>query len=506
MYRRVESKQHNMTASIFLFQRDMRLFDNKALHAALERSDLVLPIFIYDPNQVSDKNKYRSECAIRFMQESLLDLEKQLRSYHSKLTYFYGEPQKVIRSILQSKVLPGSKSNKIKHLFMTRDYTPFSVTRMNQLQKVCAPFHVSVEWVEDILLHPIEHVLTGNGKVYQKFTPYWEKAKSNLVEKPTMKKKQMSKLGDLHSNVSIRENGFLLDHDNVVETNRFFDPDVCRMRYITGGRTHARKHLRNVPKHLKMYNKTRNTLHIPTSRLSAYLKFGCISVREAYWMFRGISGNSHTDLTKQLYWRDFYYNLSHAHPRTLSDPKKKENRNLKPHYKGVGWITKQNASSAQKKAWKQWIDGKTGFPIVDACMRELKHTGYMHNRGRLIAASFLVKHLFWSWEEGERYFATSLIDYDPIVNNGNWQWVSGSGADSQPYFRILNPWLQGKRFDPNTEYIRKWIPELQTVPFKDIHTWYDKHTKHDRVPYPKPIVDHDTRRDLALKRYERALD
>lgn len=492
-----------MSVSIFLFQRDLRLFDNKALHAVLERSDLVLPIFIYDPNQVSGKNKYKSDCAVRFMQESLCDLEKQLRSYHSKLTYFYGDPRKVIRSILQSHV--SGSGYKLEHIYMTRDYTPFSVTRMKQIQRVCTPFQVSVEWVEDILLHPVEHVLTGSGEVYQKFTPYWKKAKTNKVEKPTMKKKQMSKLGDMRSTLSITRNTFLLDHDKAVKTNKFFDPSVCRSRYIMGGRTHGLKQLRNVPKQLKAYNKTRNILHVPTSRLSAYLKFGCVSIREVYWVFQRISGNSHTDLTKQLYWRDFYYNLSHARPITLSDPKRKENRNLKPHYKKVGWITKQNATSLQKKAWRQWMDGETGFPIVDACMRELKQTGYMHNRGRLITASFLVKHLFWSWEEGERYFATSLIDYDPIVNNGNWQWVSGSGADSQPYFRILNPWLQGKRFDPNGDYIRKWVPELQSVPTRDIHKWYDTHTNHKKVPYPEPIVDHETRRDFALKRYERAL-
>jgi deoxyribodipyrimidine photo-lyase len=253
---------------------------------------------------------------------------------------------------------------------------------------------------------------------------------------------------------------------------------------------------------MRKYNNTRNQLPTPTSRLSAYLKFGCVSIREVYWAFQKIPGACHVDATKQLFWREFYYNLTHEFPQTLSGT----NRNFKPQYNGIPWITKKTATSSQKKQWINWVNGTTGIPIVDACMRELKYTGYMHNRGRLISASFLVKHLFWSWEEGERYFATSLIDYDPIVNNGNWQWVSGSGTDSQPYFRILNPWSQSKRFDPEAEYIHKWVPELSDVPPNHIHTWYDSHKMYgSSIPYPKPIVEHGSRRDAALHAYRNVL-
>jgi deoxyribodipyrimidine photo-lyase len=220
-----------------------------------------------------------------------------------------------------------------------------------------------------------------------------------------------------------------------------------------------------------------------------------------------MGGTTHSDLTKQLYWRDFYYNIGYEYPNTLvlSKTTRKSNRNFKPEYKKIPWITHKTANVLQKKQWDAWVSGETGVPVVDACMRELKNTGYMHNRGRLIVSSFLVKHLFWSWEEGEKYFATALIDYDPIVNNGNWQWISGSGTDSQPYFRILNPWSQSKRFDMDCKYIYHWVPELSSVIPKDIHKWFDSFTKYDSVSYPKPIVDHEKRRDYALKRYKSSL-
>lgn len=197
------------------------------------------------------------------------------------------------------------------------------------------------------------------------------------------------------------------------------------------------------------------------------------------------------ELIKQLYWRDFYYNVGWAFPRVFG-----RYGNLKEKYDKIKW--------GNNRSWyNKWKEGKTGFPIVDACMNEINETGFMHNRGRLIVASFLIKILLVDWKLGELYFSNKLEDSDVCVNNGNWGWSSGSGADSQPYFRIFNPWTQGERFDPQCKYIKKWVPELEDVPNEHIHRWDEFWDEHD-VDYPKPMVDYKKQREKAIKMYKRA--
>jgi deoxyribodipyrimidine photo-lyase len=240
--------------------------------------------------------------------------------------------------------------------------------------------------------------------------------------------------------------------------------------------------MRQAAKNLKNYPRTHNDLSHSTSELSAFIKFGCVSIREVYKTFR-----SKHDFIRQLFWRDFYANILYSFPYVLGSAMKKN-------YNKVHWHHNSN--------WfKKWCDGETGYPVVDAGMRQMNQTGYMHNRARLIVSSFLVKTLLISWEEGEKYFAQKLVDYDPASNNGNWQWTAGSGADSQPYFRIFNPWEQGKNYDPNCEYIKKWVPELKDVPNKDILNWEDTHSEYKDVKYPKPIVDYKKQKEIALKMY-----
>ena len=188
-----------------------------------------------------------------------------------------------------------------------------------------------------------------------------------------------------------------------------------------------------------------------------------------------------------MYWRDFYANILYEFPRVIG-------HSLKTKYDNIHWHHNSN--------WfKAWCNGSTGFPIVDAGMRQMNTTGYMHNRGRLIVASFLVKTLLIDWREGEEYFANKLTDYDVANNNGNWQWISGGGADSQPYFRVFNPWLQTKEYDPKCEYIKKWIPELKDVPVKDLLKWYIKYIDYKDIKYPKPIVKYEEQKDKVLKMY-----
>ena len=232
-----------------------------------------------------------------------------------------------------------------------------------------------------------------------------------------------------------------------------------------------------------------NLLDNTASHLSPYLKFGICSIREVYSTIQKELGFNHP-LLRQLYWRDFYGYIGFHFPFVFTSPfqgryRRKSKTNV------IQWKN-------DPQEFEIWCNGKTGFPIVDAGMRELNETGYMHNRVRLITASFLVKDLHIDWRYGERYFALKLIDYDPFINNGNWQWVASTGCDAQPFFRIFNPWLQQKKFDPNCNYIKKWIPELQGTPVNLIHEWYntvnstiDKSTKLSQIEnYPRPIVEH----------------
>ncbi|NBU98349.1 MAG: deoxyribodipyrimidine photo-lyase, partial [Spirochaetia bacterium] len=228
------------------------------------------------------------------------------------------------------------------------------------------------------------------------------------------------------------------------------------------------------------YPKTHNDLDKETTQLSAYIKFGCISIREAYKALHG-----KTAIIRQLIWRDFYANILYSFPHVLGHAMKQKYNKVKWHHNS-SWF-------------KKWCKGETGFPVVDACMKQINTTGYMHNRGRLIVASFLTKTLLIDWREGEKYFAKMLTDYDPASNNGNWQWVASTGADSQPYFRIFNPWEQARNFDPHCKFIKQWLPDLKDVPEKDILNWDSEWEKYKDLKYPKPMVDYKKQKELALK-------
>ena len=221
-----------------------------------------------------------------------------------------------------------------------------------------------------------------------------------------------------------------------------------------------------------------------TTRLSAHHKFGTISIRESYWVVKRELGNS-SQLITELYWRDFFTHVAFHFPHVFKGAFREE-------YNGLEW-------SKSKKNFDAWCEGKTGFPIVDAGMRQLKETGWTHNRVRMITASFLVKDLHIDWRWGEKFFAQHLVDYDPAVNNGNWQWVAGSGCDAAPYFRVFNPWTQQKKFDQDVKYIKKFIPELEKLTAKQIHDWEKRQV--DGIAYPAPIIDHAEARKETLKRY-----
>jgi len=449
--------------SIFLFRRDLRPFDNIGLNKCLEESDKVYPIFIFTPTQIKN-NPYKSSNCVQFMIESLEELSKKL-----KLNLFYGSNEDVIEEII--------KKEKINSIYTNTDYTPFAVKRDNNLQKLCDKYNVKLSLSHDICLYEPGTIKTQSGSAYQKFTPFYNEVLPKKVSKPKKPKK------------SVKENTYKLKNKfsiQIKDTKKFYKHNPNNN--VKGGRTEAKKILESI-KDFKDYNKMRDLLSQETTHLSAYNKFGCVSIREVYHSIKKKFGIKHS-LIRQLIWRDFYYHLGFAYPRVIGGP-------LKEQYGNIKW-------SGDKKTLDAWKEGKTGFPIVDAGMRQLLSTGYMHNRARLIVASFLIKNLQHNWLDGEKFFAQQLVDYDVLVNNGNWQWVAGTGADSQPYFRIFNPWSQSQKFDKEADYIKKWIPELKDIPAKDIHNWEKTYSKH-KVDYPLPIIDYKKSRELALDMYKKAL-
>ena len=229
--------------------------------------------------------------------------------------------------------------------------------------------------------------------------------------------------------------------------------------------------------------------------MSAHLKFGTISIREMYrYIVATFRGKHDNPLVRELVFRSFYTKMCIANPRMERDQSFRQDID-----KQIPWLSHKDQNYV--KYWKAWTEGKTGFPLADAGMRQLNDTGYMHNRARLIVASFLTKTMLISWKEGEEFFAKKLTDYDPASNNGNWQWTASTGADSQPYFRIFNPWEQAKNFDPDCEYIKKWVPELKDVPVKDIFNWETQWINHKETNYPKPICNYEKQREFALKMF-----
>lgn len=453
--------------SIFIFRRDLRLEDNSGLISALENSNDVLPIFIFDERQVGDKNPYKSDNAIQFMIESLDDLNDALKKRDSKVYFFYGKPEDVIKKLI--------KEFSIEAVFVNFDYTPFSIQRDKSIESLCNKFNVDFIQEQDLLLNAPDKVLNGSGQPYAIFTAYFKKASQIPVFNPKK------------NNYKNFFNTRISDSQNLDVLRKKILPDFNKDIWVHGGRSNGLKLLNGI-KNLKDYKNTRDFPYIDTSNLSAHNKFGTISIREFYHKIKEELGAKHL-LIQQLYWRDFFTVVAYFYPYVFGKPYNKK-------YNELDWIGSQ-------KLFEAWKNGQTGFPIVDAGIRQLNSTGFMHNRVRMIVGSFLVKDLHINWLEGEKYFAQKLVDYDPCVNNGNWQWVASTGCDAAPYFRIFNPWLQQKKFDPGCEYIKKWIPELKVLDAKEIHNWYksDKFLK----KYPKPIVDHDKESKETKKLYKKSL-
>lgn len=436
------------TTSLFIFRRDLRLEDNTGLNQALSHSQHVIPCFIFDPEQI-EKHPYQSAPGLQFMLAGLQDLQRQFIKIDSRLNILYGSPGTVLGNL--------HSLYKIEAVFINRDYTPFSRNRDHRILELCKKLGIAFHYLNDALLTEPEQMLKPDGTPYKVFTPFYNKARLQPVSLP-----HPLKSANFHP-------GLPDDQQYHYETR--VDKALSE-KIQQGGRNQA----------LKILNRLESFTDYPiqrdfpalsgTTHLSAHLKFGTCSAREAFLAVQTHLNPEHT-LIRELYWRDFFTHIGFHFPKVFGHA-------FHEKYDAIPW-------SNNRDFFLAWTEGKTGFPIVDAGMRELNETGFMHNRVRMITASFLVKDLHINWRWGERYFARHLIDYDPCVNNGNWQWAASTGCDAQPYFRIFNPWLQQQKFDPECRYIYQWLPELKDIPAETIQKWDKKAIESN---YPRPIVDH----------------
>jgi deoxyribodipyrimidine photo-lyase len=453
---------------LFIFRRDLRIVDNNGLNFLSELCENIYTIFIFTPEQVGSGNKYKSNNSVQFMIESLENLSTEIRKQGGELKTFYGDNEKVVSDCI--------KAWNINIVAFNLDITPYSRIRDDKIVKLCQKMEVFVTYDHDYFLHEPGSIRNGSGNPYQKFTPYYERAKKIKVETPETKRQLHFKSSEPHI-----ANKITLD----LAMKKFVgkeNPDIL----VHGGRTEALKQMRIAAKNISHYSSTRDDPNKPTSQLSAYIKFGCVSIREVYNTFK-----SNHSFTRQLYWRNFYANIVYEFPHVLG-------HSLNKKYDKIRWHHNERFFDA-------WAKGQTGIPIVDASQRQLLATGWTHNRCRMISSSILTKILLIDWREGERFYAQHLVDYDVANNNGGWLWSSGGGSDSQPWFRYFNPYTQSKDHDPDCEYIKKWIPELKDIPVKDIHNWDTAWEKHKESKYPKPIINYAEQKEKSIKMYKDAL-
>lgn len=451
---------------LFIFHRDLRIIDNIGLIQASKACDHLYCCFIFTPDQVGKSNAYRSQNAIDFMIESLEELSGDLGN---KLLVFYGSQMSVL-----SKIVPDLQ---IDGIYFNRDYSPYAVARDEETVEFCHKKSIACEMFADYYLFEPGTVHTGSGGYYKKFTPFYDAVVHRKVDKPIRRK--LTNIA-ANSNRSLTELSLDTMRKRFTKTN----PNVL----VHGGRTNGLNLLKQAIQKQSHYDDQRDHFIYSTSFLSAAIKFGCVSIREVY---HGFLEKKMHGIIRELIWREFFAHVLYAYPEVLIG-------SYQPKYKHLNWRT----SAVDLDKWKR---GDTGFPIVDACMRQMNATGYMHNRGRMVVASFLIKVLLLDWRLGEQYFAQCLTDYDPASNNGNWQGISGTGVDMKPYFRDMNPWIQSAKYDKDAEFIRKWVPELESVSAKDIHRWnvvYLEQQKKD-IHYPGPMVDYAEQKEKMLVLYSK---
>lgn len=447
-------------------RRDLRLHDHAALAAALEAGATTL-VFVFDVN-ILKKLKNKSDRRLTFIIDSLKEIEKDLQKIGSSLQILYGDPVKEIPKF--------AKSINAQSVFCNRDYEPYAKRRDEAVALACRDLGIGFQTFKDTVFYEKNEVLKNDGSIYKVFTPY----KNRWLETFSSQGKIVSTFKPQIKNFRKFSNA-----ENILESDWYktigFTPTPP---LLPGGTKEARHRLDKFKERMHDYKVARDYPAVDgTSLLSVYIRFGNISLRELVHSALAHHDEGSKTWLSELIWRDFYQMLLDAHPEL-------ETQAFKPEYDKIKW----QGSEAHFKAW---CEGETGFPIIDAAMRCFGATGMMHNRLRMVVASFLCKILLVDWRLGETFFAENLLDFDLAANNGGWQWSSSSGCDAQPYFRIFNPYAQSEKFDAEGTFIRTWCPELAHLPAKKIHR-PDQSLAPD---YPLPIVDYERNRARALQMY-----
>lgn len=424
---------------LFWFRRDLRLEDNVGLFNALESGFPVLPLFIFDPailNQLEDKKDRR----VDYIHQALTSINDDLKALGSRLHTYHEKPLEVFKKL--------ANDFDIQAVYCNRDYEPQAIQRDVSIYNYFQNIKIPLKTFKDQVIFDKNDILKKDEKPYTVYTPYANKWKATLEAKDYVPLEMNFK----HFYRETHEQVLTMEVIGFEKTDLIFEKPKLNAEIID------------------VYNENRDfPAKNGTTKLGIALRFGTISVRKCVAF-----ALEHNEVwLSELIWREFFMQILYHFPKVV-------HRSFKQKYDFIQWRN-------DEKEFQLWCDGKTGYPIVDAGMRELNATGYMHNRVRMVVASFLCKHLLIEWHWGEAYFASKLNDYDLAANNGNWQWAAGSGCDAAPYFRVFNPTLQTEKFDKDLKYIQKWVPELKTN------------------KYPKPMVEHSFARDRALKVYAEAV-
>jgi deoxyribodipyrimidine photo-lyase len=428
--------------TLFWHRRDLRTDDNHGLYRALTEKENVLPLFIFDRN-ILDELEDRADRRVTFIHDALSEIKETYENNGGSIIVKYGTPEDIFPEIL-------SEYN-VEAVYTNRDYEPYAKDRDENIGQICKDKNVEFKTFKDHVIFEKDEVVKKDGGWYSVFSPYkrmWFNTLKGNEFDTYWSSKNLDKLyqSDPLDMPSLKDMGFERKDDHIPSSR--VDDEL-----------------------LKNYSDKRDIPSVRgTSRLSVHLRFGTVSIRKMAKKGKALSGS----WLNELIWRDFYQMILHFNPQIVTT-------SFRPEYDKINWRNNE-------EEFEKWCKGETGYPIVDAGMRELNETGFMHNRVRMIVASFLTKHLLVHWTWGEQYFAKKLIDYELASNNGGWQWAAGSGCDAAPYFRVFNSELQTKKFDPDLKYIKKWVPEFQELDYQQ-----------------KRIVEHKFARERALETYKSTL-
>lgn len=426
--------------NLFWFRRDLRLIDNHGLYEALQSELPVLPIFIFDTN-ILDKLENKEDKRVDFIFQALEKLNEYLEKQGKSIQIFYGKPLEIYENL--------SQQYEIGNVFCNEDYEPYAIKRDQEIKDFLASKKINFYQFKDQVIFQKDEITKADGKPYTVYTPY---SKQWLLKFNDQNLEFFASEKKLENLLNIEKQNITLENIGFKKTNYLFENPKINLEI------------------LEKYQETRDFPTLETSQISVHLRFGTFSIRKLVKLASELNDNTYL---KELIWREFFMQILWHFPKVI-------HHSFKEKYDNIAWENNE-------ELFQKWCEGKTGYPIVDAGMRELNETGLMHNRIRMVCASFLTKHLITDWRIGEAYFAEKLMDYDLSANNGNWQWSAGSGCDAAPYFRVFNPEEQQKKFDPKFIYIKKWVKEFGTS------------------AYPKPIIEHKFARERALKRYKEGL-